>query len=102
MGSLLFRGQAIELNKTSCDTLIDIATVIGDQRKPARGVHIFQMNPLLRNANSFFQRKGGESLNGKGGVQSRTTGAEGHPVCTSEERARKIGEEAAKVAWPDL
>jgi len=34
-------------------------------------------------------------------VQSRTTAAEGHPVCTSEVLgARKIGEEAAKVAWP--
>ena len=59
--------------------------------------------PLTRNANSVFRRKGGESPNGKGGVQSRTTGAEGHPVCTSEAlRARKIGEEAAKVARPIL
>lgn len=57
--------------------------------------------PLTRNANSVFRRKGGESPKGQGGVQSRTTGTEGHPVCTSEARARKIGEEAAKVAWPD-
>lgn len=30
------------------------------------------------------------------------TGAEGHPVCTCESlRARKIGEGAGEVAWPD-
>lgn len=35
-------------------------------------------------------------------MQSRTTAAEGHPVCTSEALgARKNGEEAAKVARPD-
>jgi len=35
-------------------------------------------------------------------MPSRTTGAEGHPVCTSDALgARKIGEEAAEVAWPD-
>ena len=46
--------------------------------------------------NSVFRRKGGESPIVKGGSSSRTTGAEGHPVCTSEVLgARKIGEEAA-------
>ena len=56
--------------------------------------------PLTRNAPSVFRRKGGESPNGQGGLQSRTTAAEGHPVCTSEALgARKIGEEVAEVAW---
>ncbi len=41
-----------------------------------------------------FLAEGGESQNGEGGAGSRTSGREGHPVCTSEAlRARKIGED---------
>jgi hypothetical protein len=48
----------------------------------------------------LFGRQGRRPKQG-GKSQSRTTGAEGHPVCTSEARARKIGEAAAQVARPD-
>jgi len=62
---------------------------------------IVVVNPPYAKRNSVFRRKGGESPLVKGGSPSRTTGAEGHPVCTSEVLgARKIGEEAAEVAWP--
>ena len=52
------------------------------------------MNPPPRNANSVFRRKGERKpIDVRGGVPSRTNGAEGHPVCTSEAlQARKIGE----------
>jgi hypothetical protein len=53
------------------------------------------MSPYAKR-DSVFRREGSESPIVKRGSQSRTTGAEGHPVCTSEAlRARKIGEEAA-------
>src|SRR4051812_756173 len=56
-------------------------------------------NVPLRETRQRFSAEGGRSPKGKGGVPSRTTGAEGHPVCTSEVLgARKIGEEAAPGA----
>ena len=59
---------------------------------------VFQSIPL-RETRTAFLGGGGESPNGQGGAGSRTFGAEGHPICTSEAlRARKIGEAATANA----
>ena len=66
------------------------------RRHDASFLSEFGNAPLRETRPAFFGGRRGERPNGKGGMQSRTIGAEGHPVCTSEALgARKIGEEAA-------
>ena len=65
------------------------------RRAPSAAKELEKSPCVKKRRHTLFWRRGDESPKSKGGGAVKDGGAEGHPVCTSEARARKIGEEAA-------
>jgi hypothetical protein len=67
-----------------------------DSRREPSVVKGLEKSPCVKkHRHTLFWRRGDESPKSKGGGAVKDGGVEGHPFCTSEARARKIGEEAA-------